>query len=629
MRRKLIKQEAFDEIASSSVTAAERELVEAEDVLARALGKNQLSLHSFNGSVVMYESLDDTYVHAGYDIKDNNVTFNSIEELVVDHNSKIAKRKNILGEMIDAVLVDDESKANQLFNEYMGLYSFNEAKKTKITEKETDGKFKFGATDVEDKPKKTGKFPDKMNPFEKKAAKKSRDETKDFNKSSRGINKKKKKDAFIKTLEASGKKLGKKIKEAYEVADHVLDYVDYMRVGPALSEAVTQTDDNGNIVNLRIPTSHLRNEGRILASNWKTLNSQVKSLRETALGLHADHTFAKAMSDLKRQNAFSDAHGLQEVLENIVQAWPQVLYVSQGELTHMIGQSLTFSGAENYDDQTCAFMAEGILRTAHTAYQERANQILHLANATKRNENTDPYDHFQEVAELFFANVDEKFSLEKKIFSDLYESLEYFYQIADRRGNNDLKRVTAGYLNELADVLNGKSRPEIELAEEVAEFVVSLVETNLDGIETWKVSNDAHVTVSGDHPDMEKKAKVKYAPADDFDGDWGDEAPMIGQDSMTYKGGKFSKEARNKSWGNEAGKDTFPTLKNPYIPKPFGDYTMKGEKGVDKDTPGGNYWTGGSEDLWPKLQNPYVPKAETNKTYKMNKGKEKDLIIDK
>jgi hypothetical protein len=620
MRRKLIKQEAFEQIANSSVTTAERELVEAEDVLARALGKSHLSLHSFNNSVVMYETLDDTYVHAGYEIANNNVSFNNIEELVVDHESKVAKRRSVIGEMLDAILVDDSDKAQNLFNEYMGLYSFNEAKKTIVKEK--DGK--FSAHDVEEKKSPKGKLPDKMSPSARREAKKTRDEEKKFEKSSAGRNFKKKEDGFKKALKAAGKK----IEETYYVAENVLDYVQYMRIGPVVAESTAQTDDNGNVVNLRVPTIRVRNENRLLANNWKTLNTQVKTLRESALALKANATFAKAMSDLKRQNAFSDAQGLQEVLENVVSAWPQVVYVTQSELAHMIGESLAFANVDNYDDEMCQFMAEGILTTAYEAFQERVNQILHLANAPKCEEGCDAYQHFQNVAENFFANVDEKFALEQKVFADLYESLEYFYSVADRQDNRDLKHVTAGYLNDLADVLNGKTNPELELAEEVAEFITSLIETNLKD-SPWTVSNDTHVTVSGDHPDMEKKARQGYAPASDFSGDWGDEAPMIGQDSMKYKGGKFSKEARSRSWGNEAGKDTFPTLKNPYVPKPFGDYTMKGEKGVDKDAFGQHGATWQSDDTWPKLQNPYVPKAETPKTYKMNQGKEKDLIVDK
>jgi hypothetical protein len=100
---------------------------------------------------------------------------------------------------------------------------------------------------------------------------------------------------------------------------------------------------------------------------------------------------------------------------------------------------------------------------------------------------------------------------------------------------------------------------------------------------------------------------------------------MIGQDDNNYKG-KYSKMARTNSWGNEGGSDTFPNLKNPYIPKPFGDYTMKGEKGVDKEATGQHHSTWQSKDTWPNLHNPHVPKGETPKSYKM---KEKDLIVDK
>ena len=52
----------------------------------------------------------------------------------------------------------------------------------------------------------------------------------------------------------------------------------------------------------------------------------------------------------------------------------------------------------------------------------------------------------------------------------------------------------------------------------------------------------------------------------------------------------------------------WPSLSNPHVPKPFGDYTMKGEKGADKDWNNGlDMWQSG--DTWPSLQNPYIPKS--------------------
>jgi hypothetical protein len=119
MRRKLIKQDAFERITNESVTTAERELVEAESILAKALGRDHLALRSFTPSTVLYETLDNTYVHAGYEIKNGNVTFNNIEELVIDESSRKGKVRSILSEIIDAVLVDNNAKAKELFSDYM------------------------------------------------------------------------------------------------------------------------------------------------------------------------------------------------------------------------------------------------------------------------------------------------------------------------------------------------------------------------------------------------------------------------------------------------------------------------------------------------------------------------------
>ena len=89
---------------------------------------------------------------------------------------------------------------------------------------------------------------------------------------------------------------------------------------------------------------------------------------------------------------------------------------------------------------------------------------------------------------------------------------------------------------------------------------------------------------------------------------------------------------RHDSWGQEGGGDVFPKLKNPYVPKPYGDWTMKGEKGVDKNATGQHHATWQTSDTWPDLQNPYVPKeagGEGGKGHKMKDGPETDLVVDK
>lgn len=130
---------------------------------------------------------------------------------------------------------------------------------------------------------------------------------------------------------------------------------------------------------------------------------------------------------------------------------------------------------------------------------------------------------------------------------------------------------------------------------------------------------------------MAKKAGHSYSPDKDFSGNWGDPAPAIGQDDNNYKSGKSARTMRNDSWGQAGEKgDIFPKLNNPYVPKPFGDYTMKGEKGVDKANSDWSLWT--SNDVWPNLDNPYVPKEDGGtggKGYKMKNGSETDLVVDR
>ena len=580
MRRKLIKQDAFDSIIKESATTAERELVEAANVLSRALNKGPISLHCFTESTVVYETLDRTYVHAGYKIDNGHVTFNNIEELVIDETTRKSKMRDTLSEMITHVLQDDHAKAKGLFESYLSMVHWNKNES------------------------KIGNKKHKSNLHESHR---------------------------IAVLSEAVESSGKEVKQAYAVARNVLDYVDFVKNGPALNESVSKRDEKGNITDIRIPTCEARNEGRVKKLSYTVTNSENHDVRKSVPELVKEQAFCKAVADLKRQNAFSDQQGLEEALDNIVQKFPQVLMVTQQELASILGEALSQVGSANYDDETCEFMAEGILRRAHGAYSEKVNQILHLAAAPKVAEGSDAYAHFQQVAERFFPTLDEQFGLERQAYSDMYDILESVYKHAGRRGDSALQHQTAQHLNDLASVLNGEVRPDVQTIEESASWLMKLIEANVEGSSsTWSVSNKPHMTINGDHPDMAKKAKVGAVPGA-YSGDWGDEAPAIGQEDMSYKGGKHSKKMRNDSWGQEGGKETFPNLKNPYVPKPFGDYTMKGEKGIDKEATGQHWSTWSTSDTWPDLKNPYVPKEVVGtggKGYKMKNGKETDLVVD-
>jgi len=631
MRRKLIQQDAFEQIANSSVGRVENELTEASSILSKVLDQDNLSLHSFTPSTVLFETTEDTYIHASYKLEGKNVLFSNIEELKIDDESKASRRKAILSDLLESIIKDKpeqgQLKAKGLFKDYLKVSSFTEAKKFVIKNKGDIGEPDFEATEKDDKKKKPNQLPEKQSPFEKLKGKKSRNEKAKEKDGAKGFPFKKGKDAFAKRLKSAGKK----IEEAYLVAENVLDHLNTMNLGPVLASTAVNTDKLGNVTDVQIPNAQSRNEGKLLSFDWKVLNHKVKVLRSGAKSVCEDQNFCKKIAELKTQNAISNTAGIEDVLDEVATKWPSVIYLTQEELASVIAEALNLVGETNFDDNTCAFMAEAVLRKIQETNTDRIAQILHFASAPKANEGVDAYEHFQNVVNEFYPYVDYKSGLERKVFEDLYESVVEIYRIADRRNNNALKSETAAIINDLADVLNERADLDFELAEEVASWLTNFIESNITGsAETWDVSNMPHHTINGDHPQMSKNAKVP-AIAGTHNGGYDDPAPMIGQDNMAYNK-KHAEEARNRSWGNIGGEDTWPSLKNPYTPKPFGDYTMKGEKGVDKDTFGQHHGSWQSSDTWPNLKNPYTPKedgATGGQGYKMKNGPETDLIVDK
>ncbi len=587
VRRRLIDQEYFEKITNESATNAEFELKKAADIVAKSVGTDALSLHCFNENKVLYETLDNSFIQANYRIKNGDIVLENVEEVIVNEESRKAKARQILGELFDGILEDNQANTPKLFHQLLEMKKMDRCMNKKIKKmKKCMGK-DCGYMDKDSKMKKKMKY-----------------------------------------MKSGMKNMPKsKMKKMHEslltLSENVVDYIRYMQFGPILAESIARYDEKGNVVDLKIPTLENRNNSKLLSFNWKTLNHEVKDYREMAHALSSDANFVSAINKLKRQNNLADNNALEECLEQIAKTYPTVLYLTQEELTGKISESLESANATNYDDQTCAFMAEGILRTAHNFYQDRVNRIMHLAGATQVEESQDAYEHFQNTVNEFYAGVDGRFGVERKVFTDLYSALAEVYGIADRRGDEALKQESAGYLNELVEILEQKANPDLELAEEIANWLVNYVETNLE-TKPWNVSNTPHITVSGDHPEMAQKAAHPYAPNRDFSGDWGDSAPALNDEGGSYKG-NGADQMRHRSWGQEGGSnDVFPGLNNPYSPK-GGEYTMKADTGVDKDwhKGHGSYQDG---DTWPGLQNPYLPKAIHN--WKMNHTPE-DLVVNK
>jgi hypothetical protein len=596
MKRKLIDFDVFRKITNESLSASESELTLAEDVLARALGVDALKLHCFSEANVTFETPDKSYIHATYQLKDKTLTFENIEELVIDETTERKEAKTILTDMIDDLLQSNEQKAHQAFEHYMKLPV------TRRSLMEGNKNVNEGF------------------PF-KKGKKKGCEEKMD------------RKSAFKKSFGSKGKASKfkkappfKKLDEWHTITENVIGYIDYQEHGPTMRESVPQHDDKGNLTGIRLPTAHIRNENKLLTFNWKMLNTQYTIMRSKMKKISEDDNFCRAMADLRKCNAMSDAEQLDNVLEAVVGRWPDLIYLSQIELAKEIASALESMGEQNYDDRMCDFMAEGILRIATEAYTDRVRRIMQVGGIEAQPNQPDLYEQFQAVANEFYPALDESAILEMQVFADLYNALVEVHKVASYEGNEMVRTDAHRFLGQLASVLNQESEPTLELAGEVASWLDDITEANVEGAsEKWDVSGNSYMTHHGEHPKMAQLAKVPAVPGR-YEGDWPDIAPV--SDGKKYTKAA-AEEMRNRSWGNYSDDETWPSLQNPYVPKPFGEYKMKEKSAIDDGQSDWSRWQ--SKDTWPALQNPYVPervlgrKAMTPQNYKM---KEKDLVVD-
>ncbi|MEL4402996.1 hypothetical protein AAEJ42_22445, partial [Shewanella algae] len=88
-------------------------------------------------------------------------------------------------------------------------------------------------------------------------------------------------------------------------SENVQGYVDFIQHGHNARSAEVKTNDVGDVVAVKLPTSKVRNEGKILTLQNKTLKTDVKVLREAARTLAFNENFVKSVSKIKRLNNMS------------------------------------------------------------------------------------------------------------------------------------------------------------------------------------------------------------------------------------------------------------------------------------------------------------------------------------
>lgn len=590
MKRKLIDYDVFKQIERKFLQTAEKELSEATDAIASALGKENITLFGITENEATFATDQGSLVHATYIIDDSKLLLENIEELVVDEESQINEGKNILDKMVDSILDDKKDAASDLFSSYFSLpyvrYNLqegviNEAKKHK------------------------GKMPPQLLAhFKKLAAKKGAKGAKHDDKRHELM----KKHSSKKMMNLSKKATAKMVKEWSAVSKNVLDYVDFRTFGaPTLCETVK--DKLGNVVTVAVPRSQLKNEAKMLSFNWKTLNTNVMHQRDLMKMLAHNAHWGLACKDMKKSNAMSDASKLQETIENVVAAFPSVIYLTEGELAKLISNTLVSEGAKNFDDETCVFLAEGVLRTCYENYKDKVNQIFKLADMFE----SDSYEGFKQASESMVEKLDEVAKTERMAFEDTYKALNSLAGLAEHFGDASIKHEIAGYMGDIENALTGKKAFDLDVLEEAAAMLKAAANLPMSG--DWHVSDKVGHTVTGD-----VEAIAKYAKIDGTPGKYASTRSPFVSDGKSYD--KQGVEDLKQGYLTQDNSDVYPNVKNPYVPK-AGDFKIHGEKTIDSDSDVLGHDNG--PDTWDKLKNPYIPANGMTlaNSFKLLKGSER------
>lgn len=585
MKRKLVRQEELDALKRGSISNLVEELVANEQELADIFGETSLSLVSFDGDTCLFETYGGEYINASIEAGNDSVKLSNIQKLIIAEESVNEKAEEILGQLLEAIEDGDEAEASKVFDEYIKL-DIERAKR----QDEAYARL-YGTRGKGGNPKlfvrKGLKDPKKV-AAAKKAWRKWRSKylTGVRKRQSHLSNEKRRRSSYKNyygVLNArsggaqyTGRRKKKMMKEWLQLSENVFGRIAFNETGE-IGYDIKVANDNGEMT-ITLPNANKKIANRVIQQNLAHHVAQQKVLREQAKKLGMDKGFQKSIAEARHTDVMADDNETHEKLQLVASNHPGVLYLTVKELGKVVHEALTRSGIKGWDDNTVEFLADGIYHIAKDLYPDRVKKL-------------------EKLGESFFESLDESARLERLMVNDLTKALEQVNELARLSGNVEVARDANRFLNDLSEDVDN------EVLAEVAEWLSMIAETNLEG-EEWEVVKDPYLSVTGDNPAMNLKAKKPYNPSTDFSGDYGSPAPV--SDGKNYKNGKMADEMGMHGFGNKGGEDVYPDLKNPYSPK-AGEFTLSGEYGVDHDPDGLGSWM--DDDTYPVLANPYVPKS--------------------
>lgn len=574
MKKRFVDFDTYKNIEKNSLTAVERELAEAAELVGSVVNDANLQVFCINEDQVTFLKSDGGLVQANFAVKNDSIVLENLEELAVEENDLENSRKSIVAKMVDNILNEKLDEANTDFSEYFSVPVVKASLREGVINEGKKGKKKKGLP-----PALKAWMAKHGNPLHKKHGKMSKKDKR-----------KMKKDTLDhKRLKNLGKKAKHKMEEWSVTSRNILEFVDFRSNGNIYQDVRTQRDAKGNVTAIELPRSNARNEGKVIMMHYKDL-ANVLHCRTEALheNYGSESNWIRAINDMRAFNAMSDNGELLNCFENVVAVWPNLMYLTRSELASKINETLKVSGARNYDDETCEFLADGVLRTAHKTYTDKVSKIYSVAG---KSADLDDYDGFSVVAEAVFRSADEAARAEMQVFKDLYRSLSEVHNTAKFMGDEATRTEVGSLIYECEQVLNRSAKPNLETAEDLALYLQTITEAaDMDG-GTWEVMTP-HVSLTGDNPFIHKYATMPGNP--------GSHTGPFKASPMSD--GKSVKVDVEDYYTGMKGENMGMSLSNPYAPKP-GDFKMHGEKAIEDDDDLGTRQT----DAWPTLKNPYIP----------------------
>lgn len=569
MKRKLIEFDVFEQIKEGSLSKAESELIEAAPYLAKTLNLEAVSLNCFDQEQVLYETVDGSYVKANYTINEGVVEFDDIEQLIINEDSERQKSKEIISQMLESLIESDEEKAEKLFEEWLDApfakRIYSEMRKKRVVPKRKDGKI-VGYTTAywSVTPKKRQKASTKI--ARSKGKVKSQRKTSPALKRMRASQRSRMKSA-----------LGR-MAEWQNLSENAAIYVQKNNNGNINVESAF--DEKGNVTCVKVPTSSSRDKTRSLQLDWKTLNNESIQKRKDAFVLIENNDFVKLVSNLRKQNALSKTNKFQDLLETLVTTWSEVVYLTEQELTEAVKTCLETVEDRNYDDDTCVYIAESILKTAHVNLEDRVSKIFKLAG-TQLNEDQEQntYESFKKVCADYVNKIDESAAEEMQVYVDLYEALRSVHEIAKEEEENEIVSEVSSILNDLIKVIQEEKQPSLELASEASAWLHDFVQANLVS-EDWE-AEEPHESSEGDTVEYESEVHISTDGAEKNEGE----------------------EQAKDGLGNDEGKDVYPKIENPFLLKNASHDDCKVHDEEEKEGLGDDCCD--DKDVYPELKNPF------------------------